>query len=60
MKSNVADFVNRCLVCQKIKIEHKKPSRTLQPLKIPKWKWESISMDFMMGLPWTSIGYDAI
>ena len=35
-------------------------SRTLQPLEIPEWKWESISIDFMMGLPRTSIGYDAI
>ena len=60
MKSDVVDFVNRCVVCQKIKIEHQKPSRTLQPLDILEWKWESISMDFVMGLPRTSAGYDAI
>ena len=60
MKSNVVDFVNRCLVCQKVKIEHQKPSRTLQPLEIPEWKWESISMNFVIGLPRISAGYDAI
>ena len=60
MKLDVANFVNICLVCQKVKIEHQKPSRTLQPLEILEQKWESISMDFIMGLPRTSPGFDAI
>ena len=34
--------------------------RALQPLEIPEWKWESISMDLMMGLPRTPAGYDTI
>jgi hypothetical protein len=37
-----------------------KASRLLQPLKVPKWKWEEISMDFIVGLPHTSDGYDSI
>ena len=32
----------------------------LQPLEIPEWKWENISMGFVMGLPRTPVGYDAI
>jgi hypothetical protein len=32
----------------------------LQSLCIPTWKWEDISMDFVVGLPKTSKGYDSI
>ena len=32
----------------------------LQPLEILEWKWESISMDFVMGLPKMQAGFDAI
>ncbi|XP_057249982.1 uncharacterized protein LOC130591086 [Beta vulgaris subsp. vulgaris] len=37
MKREVAEFVARCLVCQKIKIEHQRPGGLLQPLPIPAW-----------------------
>ena len=51
MKRDVTKFVARCLICQKVKIEHQRPSGLLQNPKIPEWKWESITMDFVTGLP---------
>ena len=54
MKGNVAKFVEKCLVCQKIKAKHQRPTGKLQPIKIPKWKWEQIFMDFVVGLPKTT------
>jgi len=38
MKTNVADYVASCLVCQKAKIEHQRLGGTLEPLGIPQWK----------------------
>ena len=60
MKTDVANFVASCLVCQKAKIEHQRPGGTLEPLDIPQWKWDSIVMDFMTHLPRTTKGNDLI
>ena len=60
MKTDIAELVNKCLVCQKVKIEYQKPSRVLQPFEIPEWKYESILMDFVIGLPRMSTQYGAI
>jgi hypothetical protein len=60
MKKEIAEFVYACLVCQKSKIEHQKPSGLMQPLFVPKWKWDSISTDFVEALPKTVKGFDSI
>ena len=60
LKKDIAKLVSNCLICQKVNIEHQKPSGMLQPLEIPEWKWESISMDFVMSLPKMQAGFDAI
>ena len=39
MKRDIAEFVSQRLVCQQVNTEHQKPSKTLQPLPIPEWKW---------------------
>ncbi|GJT41960.1 putative reverse transcriptase domain-containing protein [Tanacetum coccineum] len=43
-----------------VKIEHQRESGLLQPLDIPTWKWEKISIDFVMGLPRTFNKNDVI
>jgi hypothetical protein len=60
IKTEIAQFVSRCLVCQQVKTEHQKPTGTLQPLPILEWKWEHISMDFVSRLPRTSRKHDAV
>ncbi|GJU85187.1 putative nucleotidyltransferase, ribonuclease H [Tanacetum coccineum] len=51
---------NKCLTCSKVKAEHQKPSGLLQQPEIPEWKWENITMDFIVKLPRTSSGHEAI
>ncbi|KAL4020665.1 hypothetical protein IC575_019446 [Cucumis melo] len=60
MKREVADFVSRCLVCQQVKAPRQRPAGLLQPLSVPGWKWKSVSMDFIIGLPRTLKGYTVI
>ncbi|GJR66336.1 putative reverse transcriptase domain-containing protein [Tanacetum coccineum] len=38
MKQDIVVYVNRCLTCLKVKVEHQRPSSILQQLEIPKWK----------------------
>ena len=60
MKREIARYVSECDTCQRVKASHLKSAGPLQPLSIPSWKWEDISMDFVVGLPKTSKGYDSI
>jgi hypothetical protein len=60
MKRDITEYVSLCDTCQRIKAEHQRPARLLQPLKIPEWKWEEIGMDFIVGLSCTQAWYDSI
>jgi hypothetical protein len=51
LKNDIADYLAKCLECQQVKEEHRHPTRLLQPIPIPEWKWETISMDFITELP---------
>ena len=51
MKTELEEHIARFFECQQVKIEHQHPARLLQPLPIPIWKWEIISLDFVTGLP---------
>ena len=59
MKRDVSEFVTKCLVCQRVKAEHQVPSGLLQPIKTPEWKWDRITMDFVVGLPLTGRKHDS-
>ncbi|XP_073121905.1 uncharacterized protein [Henckelia pumila] len=53
MKKDIVKFVNKCLTCQQVKVEHQRPAGLLKPLPIPTWKWEDVTIDFVVGLPTT-------
>ena len=55
-KERYSRIVSKCLTCQQVKAKHQKSSRKLQPLPIPEWKWERITMDFMTGLTYSKDG----
>ncbi|GJV10263.1 putative reverse transcriptase domain-containing protein [Tanacetum coccineum] len=59
-KQNIATYVSKCLTCAKVKVEHQRPSGLLVQLKIPQWKWDNITRDFVTKLPKSSQGYDTI
>ena len=60
MKSEIAQFVNKCLTCEQVKASRQRPVGLLQPLSIPVWKWDDVAMDFITGLPRTVKGFTVI
>ncbi|GKF34022.1 putative reverse transcriptase domain-containing protein, partial [Tanacetum coccineum] len=60
MKADIATYVGKCLTCAKVKAEHQRPSGLLVQPKIPEWKWDNITMNFVTKLPKTSQCYDTI
>jgi hypothetical protein len=46
--------------CQQVKAEHQHPTGLLHPLPVPEWKWETISLEFITGLPKTQKQNDSI
>ena len=60
MKADIAGQVTRCDICNRIKVKHQRLAGLLKPLDVLMWKWESISMDFIVGLIQTPKGHDLI
>ncbi|GJS90126.1 putative reverse transcriptase domain-containing protein [Tanacetum coccineum] len=60
MKANIATYISKCLTYAKVKAEHQRPSGLLVQPKIPQWKWDNITIDFITKLPKSSQGYDTI
>nr|GFC08332.1 putative reverse transcriptase domain-containing protein [Tanacetum cinerariifolium] len=51
IKADIATYVSKYLTCAKVKAEHQKTSGLLVQPKIPEWKWDNITMDFVTKLP---------
>ena len=60
MKKYVSEFVTTCMVCQKVKAKHQVPSGLLQPIKIPEWKWDRITLDFVVELLVKGTKHDSV
>ena len=60
MKMEIVAYVAKYDNCCQVKAVHLKPTELLQPLSVLGWKWEEVSMDFIVGLPPTHKNYDFI
>ena len=60
MAKDAEAYVLSCNLCQRNKARSGKPSGFLQPLPVPDVPWESVSLDFVVALPKTEGGYDAV
>jgi hypothetical protein len=60
MKHEAARYVSECDTCQKVKADYMKPGGLLQLLSILDWKWDDISIDFIVGLPMMTHKFDLI
>ena len=56
MKQDITKYITECDICGRVKADHMRTPGFVQPLPIPFWKWEDISMDFVVGLPHTTRG----
>ncbi|KAK1681233.1 hypothetical protein QYE76_042081 [Lolium multiflorum] len=59
MKREIGSYIAKCDMLR-VKAEHQRPAGLLQPLQIPEWKWDSVGMDFITGLPKSIKGNDSI
>ncbi|GJR80433.1 putative reverse transcriptase domain-containing protein [Tanacetum coccineum] len=50
----------RTVIMHEVKAEQQRPLGLLVQLEIPQWKWDNITMDFVIKLPKSSQGYDTI
>jgi len=54
------EYLSKFLECQLVKPEHRNPANLLQPLPIPEWKWDTITLNFLTRLPRTKKQHGSI
>jgi transposase InsO family protein len=60
MTTDVEAHIRSCIICQTTKPNNHAPFGQLSPLQVPDRRWQSVSMDFIVKLPVTTTGKDAI
>ena len=60
MRADILQYVRSCPVCRRNKPLRLQKAGLLQPFPILERPWNSVSFDFIVQLPVTARGYDAI
>jgi hypothetical protein len=60
MRKTVDDYVSSCSSCQRNKSRTQREAGPVQPLGVPEYNWQDMTMDFITQLPPTKRGHDAI
>jgi hypothetical protein len=60
MRADVENYVSTCSKCQRNKSSTQRPAGLLQPLGVPDYRWQEVTLDFIVQLPKTKKGHDAI
>lgn len=51
MRKTIARYIKNCDICARIKPARHSPYGFLKPLSVPHRRWDSVSMDLIVGLP---------
>ena len=57
---DVLQYMSACDHCQRNKASIEKPAGLLQPLPVPEFGWQWVTVDFITDLPETKAGHTAI
>ena len=60
LDKDVRHYVSTCDHCQRNKASNEKPAGLLQPLPVPDFRWQWVTVDFITDLPETKAGHTAI